>query len=229
VWLDEVKFDGQGLVPVIAQDRDTGAVLMFAWADREALRLTAETGEAHYWSRSRRELWRKGGTSGHVQHVEEVRLDCDGDAVLYTVQQTGPACHTGSVSCFSRVREEGVWREAGESGHILARLERIVAQREAERPEGSYTTYLFEKGLDKILKKVGEETTEVVIAAKNDDPAELRSETADLLFHLLVLLRDRGVPLRQIWQELESRFGAAPRAVAPASPGSSRPYSDRAS
>lgn len=210
-WIDELKFDERGLLPVVAQDAGTGEVLMLAWADREALRLTRETGRAHYWSRSRRELWQKGETSGHVQRVVELRADCDGDAVLYRVEQTGPACHTGEASCFfRRVEEERLADTPAGAGHVLSRVEEIVRRREAERPEGSYTTYLFEKGLDKILKKVGEEATETLIAAKNPGNDELRAEVADLLFHLLVLLRARGLPLAEVWAELEARFGAPP-------------------
>jgi phosphoribosyl-ATP pyrophosphohydrolase/phosphoribosyl-AMP cyclohydrolase len=210
-WIDELKFDERGLLPVVAQDAGTGEVLMLAWADREALRLSAETGRAHYWSRSRRALWQKGETSGHVQRVVELRADCDGDAVLYRVEQTGPACHTGETSCFfRRVEEESLAPVAG-GGHVLSRVEEIVRQREAERPEGSYTTYLFEKGVDKILKKVGEEATEILIAAKNPGTRELRAEVSDLLFHLLVLLRARGLPLAEVWAEMEARFGAPPR------------------
>jgi phosphoribosyl-ATP pyrophosphohydrolase/phosphoribosyl-AMP cyclohydrolase len=214
-WLDEVKFDAQGLVPVVAQESRTGEVLMVAYANREALERTDATGRAHYWSRSRGEIWEKGATSGHVQEVEEIRADCDGDAVLYRVRQTGPACHTLAPSCFFRSVEEGELGPAGEGGHILSRLEAIIRRRDEERPGGSYTTYLFEKGLDKVLKKVGEETTEVIVAAKNEDPAELRAEAADLLFHLLVLLRVRGLPLAQLWTELEDRFGGPTRIPAP--------------
>ncbi|MDP9348488.1 MAG: bifunctional phosphoribosyl-AMP cyclohydrolase/phosphoribosyl-ATP diphosphatase HisIE [Gemmatimonadota bacterium] len=211
-WTDELKFDERGLLPVVAQDAGTGEVLMLAWADREALRLTRETGRAHYWSRSRQALWQKGETSGHVQRVVELRADCDGDAVLYRVEQTGPACHTGEASCFfRRVEEESLGHASAGAGHVLSRVEEIVRRREAERPEGSYTTYLFEKGLDKILKKVGEEATETLIAAKNPGSDELRSEVADLLFHLLVLLRARDLPLAEVWVELEARFGAPPR------------------
>lgn len=211
VWIDELKFDGRGLVPVVAQEIDTGEVLMLAYANRDALTRTVESGTAHYWSRSRAALWRKGESSGHVQVVEEVRADCDGDSVLYRVRQTGPACHTQERSCFHRAVSEGELAPAAEMGHILARLERIIAERDAARPAGSYTTYLFEKGIDKILKKVGEETTETVIAAKNSDPVELRCESSDLLFHLLVLFRTSSLPLTDIWSELESRFGGAPR------------------
>jgi phosphoribosyl-AMP cyclohydrolase / phosphoribosyl-ATP pyrophosphohydrolase len=207
VWTDTLNFDDRDLIPVVTQDLETGEVLMLAYATREALHLTAQSGEAHYWSRSRGELWRKGATSGHTQTVEEVRVDCDGDAVLYRVRQVGPACHTGETSCFFRAAGATGLEAAAPAGHVLPRLERMVAERERARPEGSYTTYLFDKGLDKILKKLGEETTETVIAAKNGDADELRAEVADLLFHLVVLLRERGLPMRDVWRELEGRFG----------------------
>lgn len=210
-WIDQLKFDERGLVAVVAQEAGSGEVLMLAWADREALERTLETGRAHYWSRSRGELWQKGETSGHVQEVREVRVDCDGDAVLYRVAQTGPACHTGEGSCFHRRVENGALAHAGGTGHVLSRIEEIVRVREAERPEGSYTTYLFDKGVDKILKKLGEESAETIVAAKNPGTDELRSESADLLFHLLVLLRARDVPLADVYAELEGRFGAPPR------------------
>ena len=212
-WIDQITFDERGLVPVVAQDAGTGEVLMLAWATADALRLTRETGRAHYWSRSRGALWIKGETSGHTQQVVDVRVDCDGDAVLYRVRQTGPACHTGARSCFYRVADgpEDELAEAPDPRHMLSRLESIVAERERARPEGSYTTYLFTQGIDKILKKVGEETAETIIAAKNGDNAELRSETADLLFHLMVLWRARGLEAEEVWGELERRFGRAPR------------------
>jgi phosphoribosyl-AMP cyclohydrolase / phosphoribosyl-ATP pyrophosphohydrolase len=210
-WTEDLKFDERGLLPVVTQDAGTGEVLMLAYASREALRLTLDTGRAHYWSRSRAQLWQKGETSGHSQRVVEVRLDCDGDALLYRVEQRGPACHTGEPSCFHRAVDgvEGV-RGAGPA-HILARLEAIVQHRQAVRPEGSYTGYLFDRGVDKVLKKLGEEATEAVIAAKNADNAELTSEVADLLFHLLVLLRIRELPLAAVWAELEARFGSESR------------------
>jgi len=210
-WMDRLKFDERGLVAVVAQEAETGEVLMLAWADRDALSRTLETGRAHYRSRSRGALWRKGETSGYVQEVREVRVDCDGDAVLYRVAQTGPACHTGEGSCFHRRVEEGGLEPAPGTGHVLSRVEEIVRDREAARPDGSYTTYLFEKGVDKILKKLGEETAETIVAAKNPGTDELRSESADLLFHLVVLLRARGLPLAEVWDELERRFGAPPR------------------
>lgn len=209
-WIDQITFDERGLVPVVAQDARTGEVLMLAWANRQALQQTAATGRATYWSRSRASLWVKGETSGHAQEVVDVRVDCDADAVLYRVRQTGPACHTGERSCFYRLGEDAL-SPAGDPRPMLARLEEIIERRERERPEGSYTTYLFGKGTDKILKKLGEETAETLIAAKNGDNAELRSESADLLFHLMVLWRDRGLGADEVWGELDRRFGAAPR------------------
>jgi phosphoribosyl-AMP cyclohydrolase / phosphoribosyl-ATP pyrophosphohydrolase len=210
-WLDEISFDAAGLVPVVAQDVATGEVLMLAYADRDALQRTLATGYAHYFSRSRGKLWKKGETSGHLQRIAEVRTDCDADAVLYRVRQTGPACHTLQRSCFFRAVEDGELAPGGSAAHVLAALEETIRERHSELPEGSYTTYLFQQGLDKILKKVGEESTEVVIAAKNAAHDELRSETADLLFHLLVLLRAQGVELDSVWDELESRFGRKSR------------------
>ena len=211
-WIEQVKFDERGLAPVVAQDAASGEVLMLAWANAEALRLTAETGRAHYWSRSRGELWKKGETSGNAQEIVDVRLDCDGDAVLYRVRQSGPACHTGERSCFFRSIDGDALAEAPDARHVLTRIEEIIAARDAERPEGSYTTYLFAQGVDKILKKVGEEATETIIAAKNEGTDELRSESADLVYHLMVLLRARGLPLDELWAELDRRFGQAPRA-----------------
>ncbi|HET6230978.1 MAG TPA: bifunctional phosphoribosyl-AMP cyclohydrolase/phosphoribosyl-ATP diphosphatase HisIE [Longimicrobiaceae bacterium] len=219
-WIDELAYDERGLVPVVAQDAASGEVLMLAWANAEAVRLTAETGDAHYWSRSRGELWRKGGTSGHVQRVREVRVDCDRDALVYRVEQSGPACHTGERTCFYRAPDGDSLAEAADSRPVLTRIDDIIEQRHAERPEGSYTTYLFDKGVDKILKKVGEEAAETIIAAKNSGTDELRSEAADLVFHLLVLLRERGLPLSDVYAELDARFGAAPRAGSTAPPPS---------
>jgi phosphoribosyl-ATP pyrophosphohydrolase/phosphoribosyl-AMP cyclohydrolase len=209
-WIDQITFDERGLVPVVAQDARTGEVLMLAWANREALEQTSRTGRATYWSRSRASLWVKGETSGHAQQVVDVRVDCDADAVLYRVRQAGPACHTGERSCFHRLGDDDL-SEAPDPRPMLARLEEIIERRERERPEGSYTTYLFAQGPDKILKKLGEETAETIIAAKNGDNAELRSESADLLFHLMVLWRARGLDADEVWDELDRRFGRAPR------------------
>jgi phosphoribosyl-AMP cyclohydrolase / phosphoribosyl-ATP pyrophosphohydrolase len=194
-WLDAVRFGADGLVPVVAQESRSGDVLMLAYANREALERTAATGQAHYYSRSRAALWRKGESSGHVQAVRDVRVDCDGDAVLYRVEQTGPACHTGSRTCFS-----------GEPGaHLLTRLGATLARRAAERPAGSYTVQLLDAGVPKISQKLGEEAVEVVVAANTEGPERLASEAADLLYHLLVLLQARGVPLDAVWEELERR------------------------
>jgi phosphoribosyl-ATP pyrophosphohydrolase/phosphoribosyl-AMP cyclohydrolase len=210
-WLDEIRFDPNGLVPVVAQEATTGEVLMLAYADRAALEHTVRSGRAHYWSRSRASIWVKGETSGNVQEVVEVRVDCDGDAILYRVRQHGPACHTGQRSCFFRRLDDGSLVEDRSPGHILARVDAVLESRLRDPEEGSYTTYLFEQGLDKILKKLGEESTEVVIAAKNGSSDELRAETSDLIFHLLVLLRARNLPLDEVWNELEERFGRPPR------------------
>lgn len=219
-WIDSLRFDSAGLVPVVTQDARTGEVLMLAYANREALARSRATGDAHYWSRSRGEIWRKGATSGHEQRIVEIRLDCDEDAVLYRVEQRGPACHTLERSCFHRQAEtDGTTTPAPDARPMLVRLEELVAERERERPEGSYSTYLFEQGLDKILKKFGEEALESVIAAKSlaADPADgglreaLVGELADLLFHMTVLLRERGVPLAEVEAELTRRFGQTPR------------------
>ena len=207
--LSAVRFGADGLVPVVTQESRTGDVLMVAFANRDALDRTLSTGLAHYFSRSRGALWQKGETSGHVQRVTEVRLDCDGDAVLYRVEQTGPACHTGTRTCFSTVLsgEAGKRGSPAEDpgGHVLSRLARTIAQRAAERPQGSYTAELLAGGVGKASQKVGEEAVEVVVAANSEDDGRLASEAADLLYHLLVLLQARGVPLDAVWNELESR------------------------
>jgi phosphoribosyl-AMP cyclohydrolase / phosphoribosyl-ATP pyrophosphohydrolase len=205
--MSAVRFGGDGLVPVVAQEQRTGDVLMVAYADRAALERTAETGDAHYFSRSRNTIWRKGETSGHVQHVSEIRLDCDGDTVLYRVEQQGPACHTGTRTCFSTVRlPDGTAAPVEDpGGHVLTRLAGTVARRAEERPEGSYTAKLLDRGVAKISQKVGEEAVEVVVAANAEDDDRLASESADLLYHLVVLLQARGLPLDRVWRELENR------------------------
>ncbi len=205
-WWSAIRFGADGLVPVVAQERRSGDVLMLAYADRDALARTLSTGEAHYYSRSRRAPWRKGESSGHVQRVVEVRLDCDGDAVLYRVDQTGPACHTGERTCFSSVLSEGDPAPGADpGGHPLSRLASTIARRAKERPDGSYTAKLLDRGVAKIAQKVGEEAVEVVVAATAEDEDRLAAETADLLYHLLVLLHARGVPLERVWSELERR------------------------
>lgn len=197
--LERVQYDQQGLVPAIVQDASSGKVLTLAYMNRESLQRTLESGETWFYSRSRQQLWHKGETSGHIQQVVSITYDCDQDAILVKVNPQGPACHTGSESCFVGVNEEGV------GAHFLYQLEEIIAKRERERPEGAYTTYLFEQGIDKILKKVGEEAAEVIIAAKNRSHEELRYEAADLIYHLLVLLREQKLPLEAVLEELASR------------------------
>jgi phosphoribosyl-AMP cyclohydrolase / phosphoribosyl-ATP pyrophosphohydrolase len=200
-----IRFDEKGLVPAIVQDADTKEVLTLAYMNQESLTKTLETGETWFFSRSRQELWHKGATSGNTQSVVSVKYDCDQDAVLVLVEPKGPACHTGAVSCFT----EGVVSERATSSladyQILQSLEKLIIEREKERPEGAYTTYLFEKGVDKILKKVGEEASEVIIAAKNRDKEELKWEAADLLYHLQVLLVEQGLPFKEVLKTLEER------------------------
>jgi len=178
---------------------------MVAYADREALERTLSTGFAHYYSRSRKTLWRKGETSGHVQRVAEVRLDCDGDTVLFRVEQTGPSCHTGTRTCFSTSLGpvSGTGEDPG--GHLLSRLAATIAARASERPEGSYTVELLDRGLSKVSQKVGEEAVELVVAANAEDDARVTAESADLLYHLLVLLQARGVTLDAVLRELQHR------------------------
>ena len=208
-----IRWNPDGLIPAIVQDRDTQEVLMLAYMNEEALRRTINEKRAWYYSRSRQSLWLKGETSGNIQEVMEVRLDCDQDAVLITVKQTGVACHENFFSCF-HYRPNGVELETlGEPnerpqiplGRTMEVLSEVIHSRNLERPEGAYTTYLFEKGLDKILKKVGEESAEVIIAAKNSSAEELRYEVSDLLYHVLVLLEEQGVGLQEISKELLSR------------------------
>ncbi|TYS15250.1 bifunctional phosphoribosyl-AMP cyclohydrolase/phosphoribosyl-ATP diphosphatase HisIE [Rossellomorea vietnamensis] len=205
---DTIKFDENGLVPAIVQDASTKKVLTLAYMNAESLRLSIEKGETWFYSRSRQELWHKGETSGNTQRIIEMKYDCDQDAVLVEVEPKGPACHKGSESCFeeSIYRAENGTSKAGSGGSsILTTLEKLISERFDERPEGAYTTYLFEEGVDKILKKVGEEASEVIIAAKNRDKEELKWESADLLYHLLVLLKEQGLPLNEILQTLEER------------------------
>jgi phosphoribosyl-ATP pyrophosphohydrolase/phosphoribosyl-AMP cyclohydrolase len=196
---DEIRFDERGLIPAIVQDAATREVLTLAYMNRESLVRTLETKQTWFWSRSRNELWHKGATSGNTQEVVSLALDCDADAIIVLVKPAGPACHTGAVSCFDTGTQQP------SLGALLDQLYELIQDRERERPSGSYTTYLFEAGLDKILKKVGEESAETIIAAKNDDDARLTAESADLLYHLLVLLVARGVSLTDIAQELAQR------------------------
>ena len=192
-----------GLLPCIVQDVHSGQVLMMAYMNEEAFRRTCQMGRMTYFSRSRRRLWLKGETSGHFQYVRSLSADCDRDTLLAQVEQVGNACHTGAYSCFFHPLIEGgrgSWTQ-----DVFRELEQVIADRRLHPREGSYTNYLFEKGLDKILKKVGEEATEIVIAAKNPDPEEIKYEAADLLYHLMVLLCERGVSWDEVTEELSRR------------------------
>ncbi|WP_027416296.1 bifunctional phosphoribosyl-AMP cyclohydrolase/phosphoribosyl-ATP diphosphatase HisIE [Aneurinibacillus terranovensis] len=210
----KVKFDQNGLIPAIVQDAQSKEVLTLAYMNKESLQKTLETKETWFWSRSRQELWHKGATSGNTQQVVDVIYDCDQDALLIKVIPAGPACHRGQYSCFAdslvnKERSDG--NPEAENAKLKNRfaivneLEKVIAAREAEMPEGSYTTYLFKEGVDKILKKIGEEAGEVIIAAKNRSHEELQWEAADLLFHLLVLLREQKLPLDAVLKVLEER------------------------
>jgi len=204
----EIKFDERGLAPAIVQDANTLEVLMLAYVNAESLKRTVETNETWFWSRSRASLWHKGETSGNKQRVVEVTIDCDYDAIRILVVPEGPACHTGARSCFHNELEgapASQQRVPAELGATLGNLYELIESRKRERPEGSYTSYLFAEGLDKILKKFGEEATETIIAAKNEDSDALVREASDLLYHLLVLLVERGLTLDQVSGDLSSR------------------------
>ena len=213
---EELKWDAAGLIPAVIQETETGEVLMVAWMDRAALDATLRTGAGHFWSRSRQVPWRKGETSGHVQHVDGLYADCDRDTLLVQVHQEGVACHTGARSCFfTRVTGEGTAapRPGAGAPAFLEVLERTLNSRLIERPEGSYVARLFDKGDAFICRKIGEEATEVVTAALGGESEErLISEVADLWFHAMVLLTSRGIPLRRVVAELERRHagGSAP-------------------
>ncbi|WP_147534059.1 bifunctional phosphoribosyl-AMP cyclohydrolase/phosphoribosyl-ATP diphosphatase HisIE [Bacillus marasmi] len=205
--IENIKFDEKGLVAAIVQDIATKEVLTLAYMNKESLEKSLETGETWFYSRSRQELWHKGETSGNTQKIHEIKYDCDKDALLVLVEPAGPACHNGTVSCFveSIYSSEAAPTPTLSDYQILLTLEKVIKDRELNRPEGAYTTYLFEKGVDKILKKVGEEAAEVIIAAKNRSHEELKWEASDLLYHLLVLLREQDLPFAEILNVLESR------------------------
>ncbi len=198
--IDELKFDEKGLIPAIVVDAVTKKVLTLAYMNRESLQISMDEGRTCFWSRSRGELWRKGETSGNVQHIVSITADCDKDALTVLVNKEGPACHTGSDSCFFNTVYEG---EA--QSFSLEGLMGVIEGRKIEKKEGSYTTYLFEKGIDKILKKVGEECTEVIIAGKANDKAETVYEISDLVYHVMVLMIEMGISLDDIHNELASR------------------------
>ncbi len=244
--LEMVKYNADGLIPAVAQDIRTDEVLMLAYMDEEALKMTIETGKVHYFSRSRQKLWLKGETSGHFQKVRSISVDCDSDTLLLKVEQTGAACHTGHRSCFftrlepdelkagatiggtegsdtietspcvtEKLMEEAAKYPAAENAEtkseqivgaeVIGEVFDVISDRKAHPKEGSYTNYLFTKGLDKILKKIGEEACEVVVASKNGAREEISSEIADLMYHIMVLLAERGMSLDDIYAELSSR------------------------
>ncbi len=199
--IKDLKFDERGLIPAIVQDAKTGRVLTLAYMNKESLRLSMQQGLTCFWSRSRDKLWIKGETSGNYQHIVSITADCDGDSLLVKVEADGPACHLGTTSCFENTLHES--EELHEFN--LEMLMELIRGRKTEKKEGSYTSYLFEKGLDKILKKVGEESTEVIIAAKDKDKAETVYEIADLTYHIMVLMIEAGISLEDIRAELASR------------------------
>ncbi|SDO46570.1 bifunctional phosphoribosyl-AMP cyclohydrolase/phosphoribosyl-ATP diphosphatase HisIE [Alkalicoccus daliensis] len=209
IQIDQLVFDQQGLIPAIVQDASSKEVLTLAYMNKESLQKTLDTAETWFYSRSRQELWHKGATSGNTQKVNEIRYDCDQDALVVFVTPNGPACHTGARSCFS----DALWTGEGETPEktekerfaVIEELEQLLKEREETRPEGSYTTYLFDEGVDKILKKVGEEASEIIIAAKNKDAQELTWESADFLYHWLVLLQEQKLPLDAVLERLADR------------------------
>lgn len=199
--IEELKFDENGLIPAIVTDALSGKVLTLAYMNRESLKISMEKGLTCFWSRSRQELWLKGETSGNYQHIVSITADCDRDALIVKVEKDGPACHQGTDSCFN----DTVWESDTLHEFTLDGLMALIAGRKKEKKEGSYTTYLFEKGLDKILKKVGEESTEVIIAAKDQDRKNTIYEIADLTYHVMVLMIEAGISLEDIHRELASR------------------------
>jgi phosphoribosyl-AMP cyclohydrolase / phosphoribosyl-ATP pyrophosphohydrolase len=213
VTVDDLRFDDQGLIPAVVQEATTGELLMVAWMDRAAVGATLRTGRAHFWSRSRQTPWQKGETSGHVQHVQAIYVDCDADTLLVQVRQEGVACHTGNRTCFFRALDGGPSAETPAAATMLERLERIVAARKAASPPGSYVGSLLAKGEAAVCRKIGEEAVEVVTAALGGEGDErLVAEMADLWFHTIVLLGARGLTARAVLEELARRHTSrAPR------------------
>ena len=199
--IDELKFDANGLIPAVVVDSITKKVLTVAYMNRESLETSMEKGLTCFWSRSRQKLWLKGETSGNYQHIVSITADCDKDALVIVVEKDGPACHLGTDSCFANP----VWQSEEKQEFSLNGLYDMLVGRKNDKPEGSYTTYLFEKGIDKILKKVGEESTEVIIAAKADDRDETVYELADLAYHAMVLMVQMGITVEDVHKELASR------------------------
>lgn len=201
VSIDQLKFDSSGLIPAIVVDYETKKVLTLAYMNEESLKISMEKGLTCFWSRSRQELWLKGETSGNYQHIYSITADCDRDALVVTVMKDGPACHLGTDSCF----QDLVYLNPQNAGFTMEGLMDLIRGRKTEKKEGSYTTYLFEKGMDKILKKVGEESTEVIIAAKGNDRKETIYEISDLAYHVMVLMIEMGISLEDIYRELAGR------------------------
>ena len=199
--IDQLKFDEKGLIPAVVVDAVSKKVLTVAYMNRESLKISMEKGLTCFFSRSRQELWLKGETSGNYQHIVSITADCDADALLVMVEKDGPACHLGTDSCFS----QALWHSDTLSEFSLQGLYGLLQERQAQRPEGSYTSYLFDKGIDKILKKVGEECTEVIIAAKADDKRETVYEVADLVYHVMVMMVQMGITVEDVQKELKSR------------------------
>ena len=199
--IDQLKFDDKGLIPAIVVDYSSKKVLTLAYMNEESLKISMEKGLTCFWSRSRQELWLKGDTSGNYQHIYSIEADCDRDALVVTVTKDGPACHLGTDSCFNDL----LYLNPANAGFTMESLMELIEGRRTEKKEGSYTTYLFEKGTDKILKKVGEECTEVIIAAKGGDKAETVFEIADLLYHIMVMMIDAGITLDEVTAELAKR------------------------
>lgn len=199
--INELKFNCDGLIPAIVTDFYTKKVLMLAYMNEESLKISMEERKTCFFSRSRQKLWRKGETSGNFQHIQSIKTDCDRDTLLVSVIKDGPACHTGSESCFT----EDIWNAGENSDFSVEALYELIRGRKVNKKEGSYTTYLFDKGLDKILKKVGEESTEVIIAAKDSDKGETVYEIADLMYHVLVLMVEAGIDIKDIMCELQKR------------------------
>lgn len=199
--IDQLKFDEKGLIPAVIVEAGTHRLLMVAYMNRESLKISMETGKTCFWSRSRQELWTKGETSGNCQHIVSITADCDLDTLKVVVEKDGPACHTGAETCFFNP----VYQSEEKSDFTLDALMELIRGRKTNPQEGSYTTYLFQKGLDKILKKIGEESTEVIIAAKDNDPKETIYEISDLVYHVMVMMIQQGISLEDIRRELASR------------------------
>ena len=199
--IDQLKFDEKGLIPAVIVEAGTHQLLMVAYMNRESLKISMETGKTCFWSRSRQELWTKGETSGNYQHIVSITADCDLDTLKVVVEKDGPACHTGAETCFFNP----VYQSEEKSDFTLDALMELIRGRKTNPQEGSYTTYLFQKGLDKILKKIGEESTEVIIAAKDNDPKETIYEISDRVYHVMVMMIQQGISLEDIRRELASR------------------------